>query len=91
MVASIFDAVTAGSLLAATQVQEASKGTIKSGKYTNVATLTTSSTGEVDVEVATSLAADSLFLDLAAPAGFFLSVSDRKGSDSTREEIVKTA
>lgn len=86
----IFDAVTAGSLLAATQLQEATKGTFKSGKYTNDATITTDATGEADVEVATSLAADSLFLDLAAPTGFFLSASDRKGSDSSREEIVKT-
>ncbi len=88
---SIFDAVTAGALLAATQLQEATKGTFKSGKYTNTATVTTDATGEADVEVATSLAADSLFLDLAAPAGFFLSVSDRNGAASTREEIVKTA
>ncbi len=91
VVASIFDAVTAGSLLAATQFQEASKGTFKSGKYANVATVTTDATGEADVEIATSLADDSLFLDLAAPAGFFISVSDRKGSDSTRETIVKTS
>jgi hypothetical protein len=92
VVAGIWDTVTGGSLLADTQIQEASKGSIKTGKYTNTATLTTSSTGEADVEVASDISgADSLFLDLAAPAGFFLSVSDRKGVDSSREQIDKSA
>ena len=88
----IFDAVTAGSLLADTQVQAVTKGTIDTGIYTNDASMTTDENGELDFEIATAISgADIMYLNLAAPADFFLAVTTRKGSDSTREAIAKTA
>ncbi len=90
--AEIFDAITAGALLAATAVQVAAKGTFQSGQYTNSGVIRTDGGGEADFEVVSDISGvDSLFLDLAAPAGFFLSVTDRKGSDSSRETIAKTS
>lgn len=88
----VYDAITAGSLLADTQVQAVTKGTIDSGIYTNDAEMTTDENGELDFELATDISgADIMYLDLTPPTDFFLAVTTRKGPDSTRETIAKSA
>lgn len=86
-----FDAVTAGSTgPASTALQLASKGVIDSGAFSNPMDIVTDSNGEADFEVVQAYSgADSAFLNLGVPSGFFLADTDRKGTDSTREEIVR--
>jgi hypothetical protein len=87
-----FDAVTAGSSGPATAAfQLAAKGTIATGEFANPVTVTSDANGEVDFEYVQAFGgADSGFIDVAVPAGFFLADSDRKGVDSTREEVVRS-
>lgn len=85
-----FDAVTAGSLLANTQVQFVTKGSVSSGIFTNDAVAVTDAAGELDFELAQDIGgADSAFIDLSPTTGFFLADSDTKGSDSSRDEVVR--
>jgi len=87
-----FDAVTAGGTgPATTALQIASKGSISSGEFSNPMDIVTDSNGEADFEVVQAYGGvDSAFLNLGVPTGFFLADSDRKGTDSTREEIART-
>jgi len=88
---AIYDAITGGGLLADTQFQAATKGSLDAD-YTNDAVGTTDANGELDFEIATDISgADNLYLDLGVPTGFFLSITDRKGSDSSRELIAKSS
>lgn len=87
-----FDAVTAGGTgPATTAVQVASKGSIATGDFSNPADVVSDANGEIDFEIVQAYAgADSTFVEMIPPAGFFLAVSDRKGVDSTREEIARS-
>jgi hypothetical protein len=88
-----FDAATAGSSGPATTVMQiASKGTFSSGEFANPAVGVTDANGELDFEVVQAYGGlDTAFIDLSTPAAFFLADTDRKGSDSSREEIVRAS
>lgn len=88
-----FDAVTAGSAGPATAAfQVASKGTITADEFSDSVTVSSDASGEVDIEYVQAFGgADSGFIDVALPTGFFLAQSDRKGVDSTREEVVRAS
>jgi hypothetical protein len=87
----IYDAVTAGALLADTPGQLASKGTLDAD-YVNDTFGTTDALGELDFEIASDISgADNLYLELTPPADYFLAVTTRKGSDSSRELIAKSS
>lgn len=86
-----FDAVTAGSAGPATAAfQVAAKGSVSADEFSDSVTVVSDANGEVDFEYVQAFSgADSGFIDIALPTGFFLAQSDRKGSDSTREEVVR--
>lgn len=83
----IYDAASAGSLLADTQAQLASKGDFVSGECSNDAVVSSGPTGEIDFEVVSDISGgDELYIELALPAGYVLS-----SSPSSRTNITKTA
>ena len=86
-----FDAVTAGASGPATAAfQIAAKGSFSSGEFANPAVGVTDSNGELDFEYVQAFGGtDTGFIDLSVPAGFFLADTDRKGVDSTREEVLR--
>ena len=88
-----FDAITAGSAGPATAAfQVAAKGTIATGEFSDSVTVVSNADGEVDFEYVQAFGgADSGFIDVAVPTGFFLAQSDRKGVDSTRETVVRAS
>jgi len=70
--ARLYDASTDGSLSTTAQIQKVTKGSVVSGLHSANAVLRGDENGELDVQVASTAADETAYLELGGPSGYWL-------------------